>query len=102
MYLGLPFVFLALQRWPKYRLYYAPSGLAITALALIISSFSTRVWQLILTQGVLYALGGMLLYAPTITFLDEWFVRRKGFAYGIMWVRNIALFPGSVMCDIDL
>ena len=41
---------------------------------------------MIVTQGVLYALGGTLLYTPTVTFLDEWFVKRKGFAYGIMWV----------------
>ena len=49
MYLGAPFTFAALQRWPKYRLLYAPCGLAILALALILSSFSTRVWQLIAT-----------------------------------------------------
>lgn len=55
------------------------------ALAMIILSFAVRVWQLILTQGVLYALGGTLLYSPVVTFMDEWFVRRKGFAYGIMW-----------------
>lgn len=33
----------------------------------------------------MYAIGGGMLYFPTIIFLDEWFVRRKGFAYGIMW-----------------
>lgn len=49
MYLGAPFTFAALQRWPKYRLFYAPIGLAVIALAMIISSFSTRVWQLIFT-----------------------------------------------------
>ena len=52
MYLGAPFTFAALQRWPKYRLLYAPCGLAIIAVALIISSFSTRVWQLIATVSV--------------------------------------------------
>ena len=85
MYLGLPFTFAIMQHWPRYRLFYAPSGVLIMGLALVISSFSTRVWQLIFTQGFLYALGGTLLYTPTISFLDEWFVRRKGFAYGVMW-----------------
>lgn len=27
-----------------------------------------------------------MAYAPTILFVDEWFVRRKGFAFGVMWV----------------
>lgn len=26
-----------------------------------------------------------MLYFPAIQILDEWFVRRKGLAYGIMW-----------------
>ena len=79
MYLGAPFTFVALQNWPKYRRYYAGVGLGIIAMALVISSFSTRVWHLILTQGVLYAIGGTLLYTPTVVFLDEWFVAKKGF-----------------------
>lgn len=53
-------------------------------LALVASSFSRRVWHFILTQGVLYAIGGRFLYSPAILYLDEWFVRRKGFAYGVM------------------
>lgn len=85
MYLGAPFTFVALQTWPKYRRYYAGIGLGIIAMALVASSFSTRVWHLILTQGVLYAIGGTLLYTPTVVFLDEWFTRKKGFAYGVMW-----------------
>ena len=86
MYLGAPFVFAALQQWPKSRRYASVVGLGIVAISLIASSFANTVWQLILTQGILYALGGGLLYAPTILFLDEWFIRRKGLAFGIMWV----------------
>ena len=85
MYLGAPFTFAALQRWPKYRLAYLPIGLFIMVTSLIGSSFASTVQHLILTQGVMYAIGGNLLYTPTIVFLDEWFVHRKGFAYGIMW-----------------
>ena len=56
------------------------------AFALVISSFASRVWHLIATQGVLYAIGGTLLYTPTILFLDEWFIQKKGLAFGVMWV----------------
>ncbi|KAL2044944.1 hypothetical protein N7G274_002719 [Stereocaulon virgatum] len=85
MYLGAPFTFALLQRFPHHRRRFAFAGLVITSTALIGSSFATRVWHLILTQGVLYAVGGSILYFPTIIFLDEWFIRRKGLAYGVMW-----------------
>lgn len=98
MYLGAPFTVSALQKWPKYRRYYAGIGLGIITIALVISSFSTRVWHLILTQGVMYAIGGSLLYTPTVIFLDEWFIRRKGFAYGVMCVED----PTRILkCLID-
>lgn len=85
MYLGAPFTFAFLQRFPTHRRHCSVVGLFVITFALIISSFSTRVWHLIVTQGVLYALGGSMLYMPTIVFLDEWFIARKGFAFGVMW-----------------
>ena len=85
MYLGAPFTFAFLQRFPSQRRHCSIIGLFVITLALIVSSFSTKVWHLILTQGVLYALGGTMLYTPAIVFLDEWFVMRKGFAFGVMW-----------------
>lgn len=85
MYLGAPFAFFGLQRWPHLRRYAGITGLAIITIALIASSFSTAVWHLIITQGILYAIGGSLLYSPTIIYLDEWFIAKKGFAFGIMW-----------------
>ena len=85
MYLSSPFTFAALQQWPKVRRFSTVLGLCIMAVALVASSFSSHVTHLIITQGVLYAVGGGLLYCPTILYLDEWFIRRKGFAYGVMW-----------------
>lgn len=84
-YIGAPFTFAFFQRYPTHRRLCSVLGLFTISLALITSSFSTRVWHLILTQGVLYALGGSMLYTPTIVFLDEWFITRKGFAFGVMW-----------------
>ncbi|KAL6714465.1 hypothetical protein ACLMJK_007889 [Lecanora helva] len=74
-----------LQRYPKQRRRCCVLGLSIVTLALIVSSFSTHVWHLILTQGILYAIGGSMFHTPTIVFLDEWFITRKGFAFGVMW-----------------
>ena len=85
MYLGSPFSFALLQRFPLYRRRCAVLGLFIMVIGLVASSFATRVSHLILTQGVLYAIGGSMLYTPTIIFLDEWFIARKGLAFGVMW-----------------
>lgn len=54
-------------------------------LALIAASFCNSVATLIATEGVLYALGGVVAYFPSMQYIDEWFVTKKGFAYGIMW-----------------
>ena len=85
MYLGAPFTVALLQRFPHHRRRFAVAGLVIASIALVSSSFATHVWHLILTQGVLYAAGGSILYFPALIFMDEWFISRKGFACGIMW-----------------
>lgn len=61
-------------------------GLLIMCLSLGLSSLSQTVPHLIVSQGLFYAIGAALCYSPTITFMDEWFVKRKGLAFGIMWV----------------
>ena len=85
MYIAAPILFSFLQQYPKWRRKACVYGLLVVSLSLIISSFCRTVTALILTQGLLYALGGCFLYYPIYLFIDEWFVTRKGFAYGIMW-----------------
>lgn len=60
-------------------------GIFIMSGALVAASFATTVPQLVGTQGVLFAIGSSISYCPCIAFLNEWFDRRKGMAYGIMW-----------------
>ena len=85
MYLGAPVLFALCQFFPRQCRQFPWYGLVVVAGALALSSLATEVWHLILTQGVMYSCGGMLLYYPIYIFIDEWFVRRKGFAFGIMW-----------------
>jgi MFS family permease len=85
MYLMMPVTFTLLTRFPKLRPYSGPIGLLITVSSLILSSFATKVWQLIASQGVLCAIGSGLLFSPTTLYLDEWFVKRRGMAYGTIW-----------------
>lgn len=54
-------------------------------LSMVAASFCNTVGGLLATQGVLYAIGGLTLYFPAMIFVDEWFIARKGLAYGVMW-----------------
>jgi MFS family permease len=78
-------VFSALTKWPKLRRPATLVGLLLMCIALAAASFATSVTHLIVTHGILYAIGGSICYSPTILFVNEWFIRRKGLAFGIMW-----------------
>ncbi|KAE9576833.1 MFS transporter asaE [Colletotrichum fructicola] len=85
MYLS-GFLVIGLLRLFPHQSRHAPIvGLFIMCIALAMSSFSQTVPHLIVTQGIFYAVGGSIAYLPCILYMDQWFVRRKGFAYGVMW-----------------
>ncbi|KAG5292504.1 MFS monocarboxylate transporter [Histoplasma ohiense] len=85
MYLDLPIVFALFRRWPKYQRTGCGIGVLMMCLALALSSFSTNVTHLIVTQGVVYALGGSIAYSPCILLMEDWFDKRKGLAFCVMW-----------------
>ncbi|KAM0348715.1 hypothetical protein ACHAPU_004154 [Fusarium lateritium] len=91
MYLMMPLAFIALNRLPRLRKWCGPLGLAITLISLTSSAFVDSVAGLIATQGVLYAIGCSLIFSPISLYMDEWFVERKGFAYGVMWAGKSAV-----------
>ena len=76
---------LVTQRWPQMRRPAMCFGAVVMVISLIAASFCNSVNGLLATQGVVYALGGLVIYFPSINYIDEWFVRKKGFAYGVMW-----------------
>ena len=59
-------------------------GSIVLVISLVAASFCSSVSGLLATQGVLYAIGGMSVYFPTILYIGEWFVARRGMAYGVM------------------
>lgn len=85
MYLDLIIVFALLKTWPRLQRWATAGGLFVMCLALALSSFATKTTDLIITQGVIYAIGGSFAYSPCILYMDEWFAKRIGLAYGIMW-----------------
>lgn len=86
MYLSIPIVSTMLDsgRWYPWRRSVAVAGTCLSSTAFAISSFSNEVWQLIVLQGILAAVGGAMLYSPSIMFVDEWFGSgSRAMAYGV-------------------
>ncbi|KAH8797941.1 major facilitator superfamily domain-containing protein [Xylogone sp. PMI_703] len=59
------------------------SGLVFGA-ANIFASFSHRLWQFLLSQGVLVGVGACMAYIPAVTVVPTWFNKRRGLAMGIV------------------
>lgn len=85
MYLDIPLVMGIQRMYPRFGRWSPMLGLLLMSVSLAASSFSQNTSHLVATQGVLYAIGGSISYCPCILYLDEWFTKRKGLAYGIMW-----------------
>ncbi|KAG0057404.1 hypothetical protein BGZ83_010863 [Gryganskiella cystojenkinii] len=58
-------------------------GTAVMALALVLASFAHQVWQLMLSQGVLFGIGASLVYYPAIGAPSHWFDAKRGLALGL-------------------
>lgn len=86
MYLSMPFLFaLFARRWVRWRRSASLVGVLLACLGFLLSSFSTSATHLILTQGILAALGCALIYSPTTLTLGEWFSdSRRALAYGVV------------------
>ncbi|KAF8901161.1 major facilitator superfamily domain-containing protein [Gymnopilus junonius] len=73
------------QRYPEYAKPSMWICLFICVVSLIVSSFATQIWHLILLQGVIFGLSAGILYAPIVMWLSDWFVTRRGLAGGIIF-----------------
>ena len=82
MYIDISIWFAILKYFPNFRKWATPVGLGIVCLALGLGSFSTNVAHLVVTQGIIYAVGGGLAWTPILFYIEEWWVQRRGFAYG--------------------
>ncbi|KAF3812112.1 hypothetical protein GCG54_00009796 [Colletotrichum gloeosporioides] len=86
-----PFLLKLIFTYPSYRIYMMWSGMVLVVASSIGAAFSTSAVQVIMTQGLMYGLSSGLLFAPCLTFVDEWFLKRRGLANGIFFgAPNIA------------
>jgi MFS family permease len=58
-------------------------GAILTAISLILASFSTQYWQVLLTHGFLFGVACSLAFYPAITIIPQYFDKNKGMAMGI-------------------
>lgn len=100
MYISMPFLFaLFTKRWARRRQTAAICGAVLATGSFALSSLSRHVWHLVVTQGVLAALGCALVYSPLTLSLGEWFnienrICNRAVAFGLcLSTKNIV---GSV------
>ncbi|KAI1451901.1 major facilitator superfamily domain-containing protein [Annulohypoxylon moriforme] len=94
-YLGAPLSAIVTKRFPRYQRQQIWLGWPMCILGLLTASYSTSVSSLIATQGLLYGLGFVTLTYPIISMLNEWWVARKGMAFGLLSASSGA--TGAVM-----
>ncbi|KAI0003114.1 major facilitator superfamily domain-containing protein [Xylariaceae sp. FL0662B] len=82
--ISLPFIIYALNRFPNQRKNAMWLGCVICDLSPIGAAFTQTPGALVVCLGPLYGLGAGLLFAPSMHFMGDWFVKRKSFAYGII------------------
>ncbi|EAW12319.1 putative MFS monocarboxylate transporter [Aspergillus clavatus NRRL 1] len=84
-YLPTPIIIAVMFAFPRARRWFSTAGFVLMSLALGLGSFSQNVTHLVMSQGVAYGIGGCLAYTPSILFMSDWFVKKKGLAFGIVW-----------------
>ncbi|KAL1935842.1 hypothetical protein VTP01DRAFT_4982 [Rhizomucor pusillus] len=59
-------------------------GSLLLSMGLIFAGFSTQVWHLYLTQGILFGLGSSICYVTSMGVVPQYFERKRGLAMGIV------------------
>lgn len=58
-------------------------GIVLQTGGYVAASFVDRIWQLMITQGILVGLGIGFIYVPSLPILSQWFDARRSLANGI-------------------
>lgn len=56
---------------------------SFTGLGLLLTSQTNSIWQLYITYGLLLSIGTSATFAVVITTVSRWFIKKRGFAFGI-------------------
>lgn len=83
-YMAAPISIPIVKRYSRYRKYMIWFGWTLALLSLVAGSFATSLGTLILTQGFGYGLGFIIFYYPILSMVNEFWVERRGAAYGFL------------------
>lgn len=84
-FLGAPAVTYACQKLHlNFRLYLV-AGWGLCVVSLLGSVFCKSLVALIITQGLIYGFGSLLIEIPMLMIVNTWFEKRRGIAYGIIF-----------------
>jgi MFS family permease len=95
MYLGTPLALVICRLYPRWARWCTLAGVSAASLSLAASSLCNSVPRLIVAQGIGFGISSCFAYCPSTLYINEWFVLRKGLAYGIVW--SAAGFGGVVL-----
>jgi len=76
-----PFATALTHRFGKYLT--MAIGIVLQCTGYVTAGFASRIWQLMITQGVLVGLGIGMIYVPSLPILSQWFDARRTLANGI-------------------
>ncbi|KIW44200.1 uncharacterized protein PV06_05228 [Exophiala oligosperma] len=83
-YLGAPLIIPLVKRLGRYRMVIIWVGWSMCIVGVLASSFAETLPAIIFTQGVMYGVGFALFEYPIIGMVNEFWVARRGMAYGIL------------------
>ncbi|KAJ7160111.1 major facilitator superfamily domain-containing protein [Mycena filopes] len=98
-YFSGPFLNPIASRFPQHRRKSMWFGAVLCCGSLLGASYANQISHLVVLQGVVYSVGGALLYLPCIPYMSEWFVARRGLANGILFAGTGA---GGVLLPLVL
>ena len=79
-------LFQVLPKAAKYRQTLVLIGITIMILSLVLASYANKAWQIVLTQGILYGIGGICLNFVHVSVFSEWFDKKQSQAMSIIWL----------------
>ncbi len=79
-------LFQLLPKAARYRQTLVLIGITVMLLSLVLASYAQKAWQIVLTQGILYGIGGILLNFVHVSIFSEWFDKKQSQAMSIIWL----------------
>ena len=82
--LGAPIMTWFVARYPRQRVWMMWPGWLLCIGGLVAASYAPNVPTLVVTQGLMYGLGGLIVFYPMLSMISEWWDTKLGLAYGIL------------------